>query len=444
MSAVANGDALGFVVIGTSHRQASVDFRERVAFVPDEIEGFLQRAHQELLQNDCFILSTCNRTEVYAFHPDVERAAHQVRSLIDEFKAVDAAGDRSNFYEYRGRSAIEQLFRVACGLDSQVLGEAQILQQVKDGYDAGLKANVLGVVGEHLVAAAIRCGKHARAETGISTGAVSVAFAAVSLAHKVFGELTDRTALVIGAGATGALVTKHLRDHGIGRLLIANRTMERARAVASELRAEAWSLSDVERALPQVDIVITATSAAEPLISTAMVRAAMKARQNRSYLVVDIGVPRDVDPQVRNIDNVFLHNVDGLQVMIEQALRRRQREIPKVEKIIAQEVNLFLEWYNGLQAAPVIKELRGRFEHLRDQEIARHASHLSSDQKQAVETVTRALLNKLLHRPSVLLRDATAQGESGLRRIETVRELFGLDTPPGDEGEAGHDAHPKG
>jgi glutamyl-tRNA reductase len=313
-----------------------------------------------------------------------------------------------------------------------VLGEAQILQQVKAGYDAGLKANVLGVVGEHLVAAAMRCGKHARAETGISSGAVSVAFAAVSLAHKVFGELTDHIALVVGAGETGALVAKHLRDHNIGRLLIANRTVERARTVASEMRGEPWSLTDIDRALPQVDIVITATSAAVPLISTSMVRTAMKTRQNRSFLVVDIGVPRDVEPDVRNIDNVFLHDVDGLQVMIEQTLRRRQREVPKVEKIINQEVNLFLDWYHGLQAAPVIKELRGRFELLRNQEIARHAGHLTSDQKQAVETVTRALLNKLLHRPSVLLRDAPAQGESGLRRIETVRELFGLDTAPED------------
>jgi glutamyl-tRNA reductase len=256
---------------------------------------------------------------------------------------------------------------------------------------------------------------------------VSVAFAAVSLAHKVFGNLAERATLVVGAGQTGGLVSKHLRDHGIGRLLIANRNLDRARALAAEMRGEPMGLEGLESALAQVDIVIAATSAPTPLLTPAMVRAAMKARHNRSFLIVDIGVPRDVDPAVSRIDNVFLHDVDGLQIMIEQALQRRRREIPKVEKIIAEEVDHFLEWHNGLQAGPVIRELRSWFESLREQEIARHASRLSDDQRQAVEQVTRSLLNKLLHRPTVLLRESTAQGEIGMRRIEIVRELFGLE-----------------
>jgi glutamyl-tRNA reductase len=428
MSLASKPDSIGFLVIGTNHRQAPVEFRERVAFVHDEMLDFLRRAHESLEHHDCFMLSTCNRTEIYAFHAGLEGAGDRVRRLIGEFKAVDAQQEAArSFYEYHGRAALEQLFRVACGLDSQVLGEAQILQQVKTGYDAGLEAASLGVVGEHLLEAAIRCGKRARAETSISSGAVSVAFAAVSLAHKVHGDLAERAALVVGAGVTGALVAKHLRDHGIGRLLVANRGLDRARALAAEMRGEPLGLDGVAGALPHVDVVITATSAPQPLIDPPMVRAAMKARQNRSFLFVDIGVPRDVDPEVRRIDNVFLHDVDGLQVMIEQALQRRRREVPKVEKIVAQEVDHFLEWYNNLQAGPVIKELRGWFELLREQEIARHASHLSGDQRQAVELVTRSLLNKILHRPTVLLRESTATGAAGLRRIEVVRELFGLD-----------------
>lgn len=427
MSLVHKPDSIGFLVIGTNHRQAPVEFRERVAFATDEMEDFLGRAHQSLHENDCFMLSTCNRTEIYAFHPDLGGAAQQVRHLIGEFKPIDPEKDSRNFYEYHGRGALEQLFRVACGLDSQVLGEAQILQQVKDGYDASVRAHSLGVVGEHLLEAAIRCGKHARAETSISSGAVSVAFAAVSVAHKVFDDLAARAALVVGAGRTGALVSKHLRDHGIGRLLIANRNIDRARALAAEMRGEPIGLDEIAATLPHVDIIITATSATEHLVTAPMVRAAMKARQNRSCLIVDIGVPRDVDPEVRKIDNVFLHDVDGLQIMIEQALQRRRREVPKVEKIIADEVDHFLEWHNGLQAAPVIKELRGWFESLREQEIGKHSSHLSAEERKAVELVTRALLNKLLHRPTVMLRESTAQGDVGLRRIETIRELFGLD-----------------
>jgi len=432
-------ESLGFLVIGTNHRQAPVEFRERVAFAGEEMQQFLGRAHEALSHHDCFMLSTCNRTEIYAFHDDIGSAAHQVRGLLGEFKSVHPETDAKNFYEYHGRGALEQLFRVACGLDSQVLGEAQILQQVKDGFEASVRAHSLGVVGEHLLESAIRCGNRCRSETGISSGAVSVAFAAVSLAHKVFGDLSERATLVVGAGQTGALVSKHLRDHGIGRLLIVNRNLDRARSLAAEMRGEPLGLEALESALSQVDIVITATSAATPLVTPAMVRAAMKPRHNRSFLIVDIGVPRDVDPAVGRLDNVFLHDVDGLQVMIEQALQRRRREIPKVEKIIDQEVDHFLEWHNGLQAGPVIRELRSWFESLRNQEIARHASRMSDDQRQAVELVTRTLLNKLLHRPTVLLRESMAQGEVGMRRIEIVRELFGLEGTTENSGKDGND-----
>ncbi len=432
MSVDRKPESLGFLVVGTNHRQAPVDFRERVAFAGGEMEGFLRRVHEGLEHSDCFMFSTCNRTEIYAFHADADHGAQNVRRLIGEAKAVDAARDSNHFYEYHGRSAMQQLFRVACGLDSLMLGEAQILDQVKDGYEASLRADALGVVGDRLLSAAIRCGNRARSETGIAAGAISVAFAAVSLAHKVFGDLTERTALVVGAGQTGTLVAKHLRDHAVGRLLIANRGIDRARSLAAEMRGEPMGLDGLAGALPQVDMIIAATSANAPLLDREMVRVAQKTRHHRTLLIVDIGVPRDVDPTVRDLDNVFLHDVDGLQVMIDQALARRRKEVPKVEKIIAEEIDNFLEWYNGLQAAPVIKELRGWAESLRNREIGRHSGRLSEEQRQAVEMVTRAFMNKLLHRPTVLLRESTTLGEAGLRRIETTRELFGLGESEGE------------
>lgn len=416
----------GVVVIGTNHRQAPVEFRERVAFAPEEMTSFLSRIHSTLHDSECFMVSTCNRTEIYTVVSDPAAAGARVRQMLAEFKPVDAERDAHRFYEHHGRGALEQLYRVACGLDSLILGEAQIMQQVQDGYEASLVAKSLGVLGDHIVAGALRCGRRVRAETEISHGPVSVAFAAVSLAHKVFGDLAGRAALVLGAGDTGALVSKHLREHGIGRLLVVNRNIERARTLAAEMRGEPMGLESLSMALAQVDVVITATSAPLPLIDASMVRAAQKARQNRSFLFVDIGVPRDVDPEVRRIDNVFLHDVDGLQVMIEQTLQRRRREVPKVEKIIAEEIDHFLEWHHGLQAAPSIKELRGRMEDLRNAEIARHASQLTDDQRAAVDMVTRALLNKVLHRPTTLLREATSRGEAGIRHIEAVREVFGL------------------
>jgi len=430
MTAVTHADRLAMLVIGTNHRQASLDFREKVAFVPDEVPGFLLRACTALDSSDVFMLSTCNRTELYAVHPGLDSAASRVRDLLVEFKAIDATRDAQKFYEYHGRNAVEQLFRVAAGVDSQALGEVQILQQVKDAYEVSLQANALGVVGERLLAAAIRCGKRARSETAISAGAMSVGFAAVSLAHKVFGDFAPRTAVVLGAGATGTLVAGHLREHGIGRLLIVNRTLERAQRLAAQSGGEAFALSDLDQALAAADFVISSTASPHPLIDAGRVRHAMRARQQRTFLLVDIGVPRDVEPAVRGIDNVFLHDVDGLQIMIQQTLVRRRREVPQVERIVSQEVQHFLDWYNGMRAAPVIKELRGHLELLRDQEVERHSSHLAPEQRAAVEQVTRALLNKMLHRPTHFLREASAQGEIGLRRIEVARELFGLNEPP--------------
>lgn len=435
MSATLRPDALTMLVVGTNHRQSPVDFRERVAFVPDEVPGFLARARDALQTNDCFMLSTCNRTEFYAVQAGLASAADSVRSLLVEYKAIDPDRDAKHFYEYHGQNAIQQLFRVACGVDSQMLGEAQILQQVKDALDLAMRANALGVVGEHLLAAAIRCGNRARSETGISAGAMSVAFAAVSLAHKVFGDFTARSALVLGAGETGTLLARHLREHGIGRLWIANRTLDRARALGAEMRGDPVGLDQLPDVLPQVDIVLSSTGAPHHIVTAPMMRQAMRTRHNRTMLVVDIGVPRDFEPAVGEIDNVFLHDMDGLKTIIDQTFERRRREVPKVEAIIAHELQHFLDWYLGLQAAPVIKELRGHLEAMRAREIAKHASHLNPEQRQAVEQVTRSLLNKLMHKPTTLLREAATQGESGLRRIETARELFGLDATPDDEAE---------
>jgi glutamyl-tRNA reductase len=432
MSAISPPSPFGAAVFGTNHRQAPLDFRERVTLTTDEATALLQRIRAAHPDADCFALSTCNRTEVYVLGADAVRAVALARVLLGEMKAVDTRRDAALFYEFHGRAALEQLYRVAAGIDSQMIGETQILQQVQDGGATGIGAGTVDVVGERLLDGAVRCGRRARAETAISTGPLSIAFAAVNVAHKVFGDLAGRAALVVGAGETGTLVARHLREHHVGRLLIANRGLERARAVAAETRGEPMSLGGLVTALAQVDIVITATSAPAHLIDVPAVRTAMKARHNRSFLVVDIGVPRDVAPQVRAIDNVFLHDVDGLQVMIEQTLSRRRREIPRVERIVTEEVDRFLEWHTGLQAGPLVRDLRAHLESLRDQEIARHASQWTPEQREAAEQVLRAFLNKLMHRPTTLLRNAAVQGDRGLRRLQAVREIFGLE-PGGDD-----------
>jgi glutamyl-tRNA reductase len=411
------------LVLGTNHRQAPVEFRERLAFSPDEQGGFLRRA-QQLLEKDCFLLSTCNRTEFYTVGgSDTLRDTWE---LFRQERCIDPHEDASRFYEYRGRAAVEQLFRVATGIDSLMLGEPQILEQVKDAHKVSLKANTAGVVGERLLASAIRCGKRARSETDISKGAISVAYASVSLAHKIFSDLAPRTAMVLGAGETGALVARNLREHGVGRLLILNRSLDKARNLATLVRGEPLPLSELAIHLPESDIVICATGAPQPLIDRDLARNAMKRRQGRSQLIVDIGVPRNVEDEVGHIDNLFLNNVDGMQAMIEKNIERRRQEVPRVEAIIQEEVDRFLGWHAGLQVGPVIRELQSALTSLRDQEIGR-LRNLSPEQEAIAQQVAHGIIQKLLHRPMSLLREATAQGEAGLRRIQTIREIFGLD-----------------
>ena len=416
------------MVLGTNHRQAPVEFRERIAVAADDQEAFLRQA-QEYLDQDCFLLSTCNRTEMYTM--GVAYSEHTSWDVLKEQRDIDPTADSENFYEYKGRAAVRQLFRVATGIDSLMLGEPQILEQVKQAHKTSLKANTAGVVGERLLASAIRCGKRARSETDISKGAISVAYAAVSLAHKIFSDLAPRTAMVLGAGETGALVARNLREHGIGRLLILNRSIERARNLATALRAEPLPLSDLASQLPHADIVICATGAPQPLINKTMARDAMKQRQGRSTLIVDIGVPRNVAGDVSQIDNLFLNNVDGLQSMIDKNIERRRYEVPRVEAIIEEELERFLSWHSGLQVGPVIRELQGSLGALRDQEMQR-LGRLTAEQQQAAEQIAHGIIQKLLHRPMSMLREATTQGESGLRRIQVIREIFGLDSAPDD------------
>ena len=437
---------LGIVVVGTNHRHTGVEFRELVALGDGERAALIARLRNALPDCECFALSTCNRTEIYVLGADPVHAAAQIRTLLGDAKALAIHHDDTRFYQRHGRAAIEHLHRVATGIDSQMLGETQILQQVQEAWEFGVRHGGVGVIADHLLESALRCGRRARAETGISTGAVSVAFAAVSVAHKVFGDLSARAALVVGAGETGTLAARHLRERQIGQLLVANRTVDRAQQVAMDLRAEALALEAIHSALARVDILITATSAPAPLIDVAAVRAAMKLRHNRTLLIADIGVPRDVAPQVRSLDNVFLHDLDGLQVMIDQTLARRRREVPRVEHIVSTDVDRFFEWHAGLQSAPLIRELRGRLEALRDEEIARHSAQWSAEQRQAAEEVLRTFVNKLLHRPTTLLRDATAEGNLGRRRLDAVREVFGLGgaNSPARDDHAGNDAPHKG
>ncbi len=414
------------LLLGVNHRTAPVDLRERLSFTPEETHHALGALGASPAVKEAMILSTCNRTEVYALAPDPEAGEQEIRSRLMAAKGADLLAPGDHRYLLRRREAVRQLLRVTSGIDSMVLGEMQILGQVKAAYAMALESGTAGLLLERLLAAAIHAGKRSRAETEIGAGSVSVASAAVSLAIKVFGQLDGRRVLVVGAGETGSLAARHFSEQHPAALLIANRSLERAQKVAQELSAQVLPLAGLSEALPQADVVLCATRSAEPIISDAMVQAVMAERPRRPLLLVDLAIPRDIEEAAGRRDNVFLYPIDALRTIVDGNLARRQGEVPRVEAIVEEEVDRFFAWLNGLGAAPVVRALREQYERVRREEVSKSLRHFSAPEQERVERLTKALINKLLHRPTTLIKEIDLGTEQGLDRLDAVRELFGL------------------
>jgi glutamyl-tRNA reductase len=430
---------LELLLLGVNHRSAPVALRERLAFSPEETHQALGTLRTSPAVKEAMILSTCNRTEVYALAHDPAAGEEAIRSRLMTTKGADLLAPGNHRYRLEHRQAVRQLLRVTTGLDSMVLGEMQILGQVKAAYAMAQESGTAGLLLERLLAVAIHAGKRSRAETEIGAGSVSVASAAVSLATKVFGQLDGRRVLVVGAGETGSLAARHFAAERPGALLIANRSLERAEKVAQELSAQALPLAGLAETLPQADVVLCATRSAEPLITDLMVQAAMAERPRRSLLLVDLAIPRDVEEAAGRRDNVFLYPIDALRTIVDHNLARRQGEVPRVEAIVEEECDRFFAWLNGLGVTPVVRELREQYERVRQAEVSKSLRHFSAPDQERVERLTRALVNKLLHRPTTHIKGIDLGTEQGLDRLDTVRELFGLSgIADGADGEAEH------
>jgi glutamyl-tRNA reductase len=330
---------------------------------------------------------------------------------------------------------MRHLFRVASGLNSQVLGEPQILGQVKDAMDLAGRLGGSGPVTARLLDAALRCAKRARSETGIGRGPVSTPFAAVNVAAKVLGHLADKRALLIGAGEMSGLAAKHLMDAGVAGFAIANRSRERGEALGKCLSARVVSLEAIPVLLPGADIVVSATSAPGALVTESMVRAAMKLRKNRPLLIFDLAVPRDVDPAAARLPNVFLHDLDALGAIVAQSLEQRRAEVPRAEAIVEEEVSRFLRWYRSLELKPTITAFRGHFERIAKEELERHKGRFRPEDQPALEALTHGIIQKLLHHPTTRLSRSGENGTDALSRIDAVRDLFDL----GEEKDADRD-----
>ncbi len=418
---------MDLLVIGLSHRTAPLDLREKVAFSAEEAEETLRGSNSVQSIPERMLLSTCNRTELYALAETPDLGRSFFLDLIRARRGVDLNGSSESIYQHHGREMAAHLFRVASSIDSMIVGDVQILGQVHDAFEIALRAGATGPLMHRLLDSAFRVGKRVRSETEIGIGAVSVSYAAVTLATRIFADMSERTALLVGSGESSELAALHLREAGIGRMLVTNRTRERAVELAAKLDATAVPFEDLERSIASACIVLTATASPQPIIGPEMVRRAHAARGNRPLLFIDIAVPRDVHPSVGDLDNVFLYDIDALQGLVSENLERRRREIPKVEAIVEQEVEAFLRWYNVLDVTPLIRELRERFEEVRAREVERYGRKFCEKDREQIDLLTRGIVSKLLHEPTVNIRDLQRQGKHGLlARLETIRKVFGL------------------
>ncbi|MGI9180440.1 MAG: glutamyl-tRNA reductase [Longimicrobiaceae bacterium] len=421
-------------VIGVSHRTAPLEVRERLAFARSEVPSTLAGLVDTGAASEAVLLSTCNRTELYLGLPEERRGVETAKLLLSA-RAGAASGDLARYlYVQRDRYAVQHLFRVAAGLESMVLGEPQIQGQVRDAYGMAREVasgggGVVGAALNRMFQSALCVGGRVRSETQLGLGAASVSTAAVELAKKIFGSLRGRRALVLGAGEMSELTLECLRAEGVRSTLVANRTHERARELAARWGGDAIHYEEIGSALRQVDIVICSTAAPHPLLTRTRFREALPGGAPHPLCIIDIAIPRDVEPAVGDEPNVFLYNIDDLRQIVDDNLERRQAEIPRAEALIAESVEEFWAWYSALAVVPTIRDLRARSETVRQQEverILRRLRHLAPEDQQAIDALTRSLLNKLLHAPTVRLREAAGNGR-GTTILDTVRYLFELD-----------------
>ena len=421
------------VLIGLNHRTAPVELRERVSFTEEAARLASEQLRARGMLSETLVLSTCNRSELYGVPPESAASAKESASAIELFLAtfhkIEPAELNGSLYRRHDREAVRHLFRVAAGLDSMMLGEAEILGQIREAYRIAVEHGGTGPVLNRMFQSALEVGKRVRAETQISARPMSVAFAGVKLAERIFGSLRSHSALILGAGATGEQVIEHLRDRGIARLGVANRSRHRAIDLAQRFGAEVVDWEALDSALVWPDLVVCSVSSSEPVVSVQDVERAMAARSNRSLLFIDLGVPRNVAPAASELYNVYLYGVDDLKEIVEQNKRAREAEIPKVEALVEEHVAKFESWQAGVEAGVVLRELRSRLESEREaflRERLGDISQLSRYDKERISGLMDELLHRVLLQPAEQLK-AIPDLRRKLQNLEALRDLFRLD-----------------
>lgn len=420
---------MNFCLVGLSHKTAPVEVRECLAIPEDLLPDALRAAAALPDIGEVFILSTCNRVEILArAETDDGNIGPQLADFLARSHDLTLSELQQHFYEYRQQEAIRHLFRVAASLDSMVIGESQVLGQVKAAYNVARATGTLGGILEEILTRSFAVAKRVRTETGIAASAVSVSYAAVELARKIFGTLEGKRILLIGAGKMSELAAKHLIHSGAAGIFVTNRTPERAHEMATLLQGRPIPFEQLLEYAAQCDILISSTAAPDFLIRKSDGQRLLAERKNRPIFLIDIAVPRNIDPEVNKLDNLFLYDIDDLEGVVKSNLKERLREAQRGEQIAEQEVEKLMRRLKTLDVVPTIIDLQAHFEQVRRQELERMEARFDSltpEQREAVEALTRGMVNKILHSPISHLK-TLAQQPDGLKLVETVRKIFNL------------------
>jgi glutamyl-tRNA reductase len=412
------------VLVGSSHHRAPVEVRERFAYGPDESRALAERLRGAAPEAVC--LSTCNRTELYLAHPDPAAAEADATASLVARSGLSEAELTPALYRLRDEAAALHLFRVAASLDSMVPGEGEILGQVRAAYDAGAAGPLLG----RLFRQAVHAGKKVRAQTAIGESPASVSAAGAALAQQVFGNLAGRRILLVGAGETSELAARNLISRGAEIAFVANRTLERAAELAHGLGSTPLALERIDEKLGAVDVVVSSTSAAGVVLRREQVERSLRERRGRPLFLIDLAVPRDLDPAIHELPGCYLYDIDDLEAVVAESLAGRRREAERAEAIVAEEAERFRSWLASLEVVPAIASLHARAEEIRVGELAKaegRLGRLSAPERRAVEAVTSQIVSKLLHLPTVRMKEAAAAADGGGVYADAVRHLFGLE-----------------
>lgn len=425
--------AMHILVVGVDYKSAPIEIREKVSFQPNELaEAMVQlKEEKSILEN--IIVSTCNRTEIYAVVDQLHTGRYYIKKFLADWFQLSKEELSPFLTFYESDAAVEHLFRVACGLDSMVIGETQILGQVRDSFKTAQQEKTIGTIFNELFKQAVTVGKRTHAETDIGSNAVSVSYAAVELAKKIFGNLSSKHILILGAGKMGELAAENLHGQGIGKVTVINRTYLKAKELADRFSGEARSLNQLECALAEADILISSTGASEFVVSKEMMENANKLRKGRPLFMVDIAVPRDLDPALNDLEGVFLYDIDDLEGIVEANMKERRETAEKVELLIEETIVEFKQWMNTLGVVPVISALREKALAIQSEtmdSIERKLPHLSTREKKLLNKHTKSIINQMLRDPILKVKELAADADSE-EKLALFMQIFDIEEAAG-------------